>query len=229
MKNSIDGGSAPQPHSGIAHLNPDHLSKRDLATLRAGINTCAALWSACDDRALWKDLASHPLLGCILATHALVDVLNATGHRGARIRPVGFELLRYGELPRSLTIGARRAPRLEGFTNAHFVVTKGAVLFDPSHAQVRRPWNDAPTFAAFKCRNSFKVEVPSEGKVFEGISETLWGPPTAGASHEYEARFYELPREGRTRIRGWETTPDMRPERREPLVRRAIEILKGRA
>ena len=230
MKNSIDSGNtAPQPRSGIAHLNPDHLSKGNLATLRAGMDACAALWLACDDKSLWEDLKHHPLFGCVFATHALVDVLNAMGHRDARIRPVGFQLQRNGELPRALTIGASSTPHEEGAVNAHFVVTKGAVLFDPSHAQVRRPWNNAPTFAAFKIRNSFKVKVSGERNVFEGISETVWGPPIAGAYNEYEVRFYELPREGRRRIRGWETSPDMRPERRAPIVRRAIEILKARA
>jgi hypothetical protein len=215
--------------SGTA-FNYKESSNTHIANVKIGMDAAMALWEAAADKSLWLELNRHPLYGCILATQALVEVLAELGRKDAKIRLLGFELVRYSDVqPRSLTIGASAAPVLPGYTNAHAVVTLGDVLIDPSHAQIKRDWNDQPSFVSFPLETPFPAESVHDGSKVHGVARAYWGAPTALMQYEFEALYFELLPDVRKRARGWKSAPDLRSCRREGIVKRAVEILKSKS
>ena len=225
---SPDLGVPVSGAAGVAY-NFAHPSKQDLVNLKVGMDAALALWQAADDGSLWSKLNCHPMYGCIFATQALVDVLAALGRKDAKVRLLGFEFVRHSDVePRGLAIGAKVAPELAGQMNAHAVVTLGEVLIDPSHAQVKRKWNEQPYFASFSMETPFPAKLFCDGTLVHGVACASWGLPTSLMPCEYEALYYELPWEVRKRTKGWKNAPDLCPSRRQGVVARALDILSAR-
>jgi hypothetical protein len=159
---------------------------------------------------------------CILAGLTLVDILHGMGATDARPLMCGNEVSRPEGL--SVTCGRPGASEIEDHVNAHLVVMLGDVIVDPLLVQAQRWWNDCPRSAILPVlteADGRSARWESETKLFK-TRRIAHATTAAGCSISY----FELPKKVARKAADWQSTPDTRCERREPMVREALRLLK---
>ncbi|WP_245497714.1 MULTISPECIES: hypothetical protein [Rhizobium] len=202
------------------------LSPSQHEDLQLGKNVVEAYWKAVQSYPLLCAPHQWPMVRCILSALTVRDIFHAVGRTDAFVTPVGVKMVRMhaGHELNVMVLGDPGAPVKHNMWNAHMVVQAGNIIFDPTHGQMQRPWNAAPdTLAVARAsERASKVSLQEMGKanVVADYRYSRYG-------YDFIVTYFKLTRSVVERTRDWRDRPDARPQRRQPVVHTAVEILRG--
>ncbi|ANM09247.1 MULTISPECIES: hypothetical protein [unclassified Rhizobium] len=199
-------------------------SQRDGVQL--GKNVVEAYWKAIQSYPLLCAPHQWPMVRCILSALTVRDIFHAIGRADASVAPVGVKMVRMhaGHDLNVMVLGDPGAPVKHNMWNAHMVVQVGNIIFDPTHGQLQRPWNAAPDALAVACarERAPKVSLQEMGKA-NVVADYRYSRD----GYDFAVTYFKLTRSVVERTRDWYDRPDARHERRQPIVKAALEILRG--
>ena len=162
---------------------------------------------------------------CLLASTAMVDVFHAIGRTDVALYRAGciMTMSRAGQFVDMVAIGHPHAPHAPHLWNGHMMVLLRHLLADPTHGQLKQPWNWVPDCAVFKKHEGRGPEFHLYG--YGPVEEIASAIRTSG-DRVFETRLFRLPREVDLTTRKWRERPDAQPQRRAALVARTLKLLE---
>ncbi|MBJ6125406.1 hypothetical protein [Microvirga splendida] len=168
-----------------------------------------------------ENLGIDILHRCVLSSLATIDILRAMGVRSAlKSFRCGHDVFSAERRQRSIT-GCITAHNKPDRINAHIVVRWGSdFILDPTLGQLRKPWNDVATAGVVP------VLAPTVESVLDANYFHARRYAFALTDEGCEISYFELPKLVEHSTRLWRHEPDARPERRAPLVKEAVRLMR---
>ncbi len=197
---------------------------------RQKLEVCSAimsrLWQAGADTGIFSLEEVRERGRCLLVANAMLAGLHHLGHRDASVLRCGATRTTFasGGQGECITTGHPAVPRDTPLWNAHMVVQWGKHIFDPTFHQFQVGNEPLVHAAVFESQPRFRFRLHGHGKV-DGFARAGWW---TGIRHSAFVLFH-LPMSVDRATRNWRGRPDARPELRQALLERMIELLDEQA
>lgn len=211
----------------IGTLITGELTRQQTSDLNIAVTALTAFRQAVDaNQEWWASRETLPVVNCcILATHAVRDILHGMGRKDATVFTSGLrvESLVGETAPASHTIGCPEAERIPGCWNAHMTVRIGDLIIDPTIGQARYSWNDLPQSAILRnhvCAGT-KVQLTERHAAHVTTRHLL-----EDGKQPIQLSYFKLPFRSEQMARNWRAFPHAHYARRARFVEDALAILR---
>lgn len=211
----------------IATLITGDITPHQTSEITTAVSALTAFWQAVDaNQEWWASREILPVVNCcILAAHAVRDILHGMGRRDATVFTSGLRVESIAEdtAPVSHTVGCPEAEKLPGCWNAHMTVRFGDLLIDPTIGQARYSWNDLPQSAILRNHICSGKKVPlTERHAAHVTTQHL----LEDGKRSVQLSYFKLPFRSEQMARNWRAFPHTHYARRARFVEDALAILR---